>query len=322
MKSFLILATMTTLLSAGTVVYATDMTPRGPATSEEISQAGLRDLSLGEIQEQLGERKLQNLLERQRLEKPALEYRNIVAPRYQGIPPIGGQQKAEPAGFPLPTFPFFTGELWNIQGQIYMVKDAEGKEVRVHVDKRTAMEEPFHIGDMIEVHRTLRGHALSIQQASASMEGRSSSSSGTGLRSRTRIVADKQVTLGGAEPVVRGEVLAIEGNHYLVRDGHGNVQRFAVNQNTRISCGAQKGSMASLLPDPVATDMPRPQGQPADRAFTASQKGSEVGPGTRSTPAFDCGFKPGDQVEAEVSDMGRATFIQVAGQPQPGQPLP
>lgn len=322
MKSFLTLATMATLLSAGTVVYATDMTQRGPATREEIPKAGIRDLSRGEIQEQIGERKLQNLLERQRLEKPALQYRNIVTPRYQDTPSIGGQQKAGPADFPQPTFPFFTGELWNIRGPIYTVKDAEGKEVRVHVDNRTAMEEPVHIGDMIEVHRTLRGHALSIQQATAPMEGRASSSSGTGLRSRTRIVPAAQVTLGGAEPVVRGEVLAIEGNHYLVRDGHGNVQRFAVNQNTRIYCGAQKGSMADLLPDPIATDMPRPKGQPEDRALTASQRGSEVGPGTRSTPAFDCGFKPGDEIEAEVSDMGRATFIQVAGQPQPGQPLP
>jgi hypothetical protein len=322
MKTFLTAVAITTILSAGTVVYAGDMTQKGPAAREEIPKAGLQPLSPGEVQEQLGKRELQNLQEQQRTEKPALEYRSVEAAPYTKTPQIGGQDKSGPVSFLRPTFPFFTGELLNIEGQIYTVRDPEGQEVRVHVDKRTAMEEPFHIGDMIEVHRTLRGHALSIQKASAPMVGRSSSSSGTGLRSRARIVPDKQVTLGGAEPVVRGEVLAVEGNHYLVRDGQGNLHRFDVNQNTRLYCGSQSGSMASLLPDPIATDMPRPQGQPEDRAFTASQKGSEVGPGTRSTPVFDCGFKAGDQIEAEVSDMGRATFIQVTGRPQPGEPLP
>jgi hypothetical protein len=322
MKRFLALAAMTTVLAAGAVVYAGDMLQKGPTAREEIPKAGLQPLSPGEMQEQLGKRQLQNMQEQQRVEKPVLEYRNVEAAPYTKTPQIGGQGKSRPVSFPRPTFPFFTGELLNIEGQIYTVRDPEGQEVRVHVDKRTAMEEPFHIGDMIEVHRTLRGHALSIQKASAPMLGRSSSSSGTGLRSRARIVPDEQVTLGGAEPFIRGEVLAIERNRYLVRDGQGNLHRFDVNQNTRLYCGPQRGSMVSLLPDPIATDKPRPQGQPEDLAFTALQKGSEVGPGTRSTSAFDCGFKAGDQVEAEVSDMGRATFVKIAGRSQPGEPLP
>jgi hypothetical protein len=322
MKRFLALAAMTAVLAAGTVVYAGDMTQKDAAAREETPKAGLQPLSPGKVQEQRGKLELQNQLERQRVEKPVLKYRNVVAPPYKETPAIGGQQKAGPADFPRPTFPFFTGELLNIQGQIYTVSDAGGQEVRVHVDKRTAMEEPFHIGDLIEVHRTVRGHALSIQKGSAPMADRASSSSGTGLRSRARIVPDEQVTLGGAEPFIRGEVLDIQGNRYLVRDGEGNLHRFAVNQNTRLYCGRQSGSMVSLLPDPIATDKPRPQGQPEDLAFTASQKGSEVGPGTRSTPAFDCGFKQGDQIEAEVSDMGRATFVKMAGRSQPGEPLP
>ena len=42
----------------------------------------------------------------------------------------------------------------------------------------------------------------------------------------------------------------------------------------------------------------------------------------KSAAASECAFKKGDMIEAEISDMGAATFIKQAGRAQPGQPLP
>jgi hypothetical protein len=153
----------------------------------------------------------------------------------------------------------------------------------------------------------------------------SSASSGTGKGSSERIVKDEQVTLSGAKQAVRGEILKVEGENYVIKDGHGNEVRLAVNQNTRIFCGSQTGS--SLLPAPSASDKPGAQGQLQDLSRTNEQQGSEVGPGTKGTASnkqasSECKFKPGEMIEAEISDMGAATFIKQAGRAQPGQPLP
>jgi hypothetical protein len=179
------------------------------------------------------------------------------------------------------------------------------------------------------VNRTLPGHALEIRKASASPSSpASSASSGTGKSSSEGIIKDDQVTLGGAKQAVRGEVLKVDGENYVIKDGHGNEVRLAVNQNTRKFCGAQTGS--SLLPSPSASDRSGGQGQMQDLSRTNEQQGSEVGPGTKSggkqdsktQASSECKFKPGEMIEAEVSDMGAATFIKQAGRAQPGQPLP
>jgi hypothetical protein len=218
-----------------------------------------------------------------------------------------------------------------IDGEYYVIKDAEGKEVRVHVDKGTKMDAAVHVGDAVEVNRTLPGHALEIRKASTPlMTPASSASSGTGKSSSEGIIKDDQVTLGGAKQAVRGEVLKVDGENYVIKDGHGNEVRLAVNQNTRMFCGSQTGS--GLLPSPSASDKPGGQGQMQDLSRTNEQQGSEVGPGTKSArnkkqdgssqASTECKFKPGEMIEAEVSDMGTATFIKQAGRAQPGQPLP
>jgi len=214
-----------------------------------------------------------------------------------------------------------------IEGEFYTLRDAEGKEVRVHVDKGTNMDKGLRIGDIVEVQRTLPGHAVSIKRASGPLaKPPSSASSGMGLGASEGVIKDTQVTLGGAKQAVRGEVLQIDGDKYLIKDGHGNEIRLVVNQNTRMFCGADQGSPSSLLPAPSASDKPDAKGQPQDLSLTDKQQGSEVGPGTRSgsgnLEAGLCRFKKGQLIEAEISDMGVATFVKQAGRRQPGQPLP
>ena len=58
-----------------------------------------------------------------------------------------------------------TGDLLKIEGEFYVVKDATGKEVRLHVDKSTKLEGPVKSGDRIEVQATEKGHAVSVKPA-------------------------------------------------------------------------------------------------------------------------------------------------------------
>jgi len=298
------------------------------SSEQQQAQPGLHSAT---AQQQLdSEQRLQrqNMEERRRLEGSSVrEHSSTEVPSYSENQPIGGQQQAGGADFPQPAFPFVKGQLVQIEGEYYIVRDAEGKDVRVHVDKRTRMDENLRIGDTVEVQRTLPGHAIAMRRAQEPLTpGASSASSGIGAGSNDRLMKDSQVTLGGAKQVVRGEVLRIDGDKYLIRDGHGNEVRLAVNQNTRMSCGSDKGSVSGLLPVPSASDRPDASGHPQDLSRTAEQQGSEVGPGTRragnETLTMGQCFNPGELIEAEISDMGVATFIKQAGRRQPGQALP
>jgi uncharacterized protein YdeI (BOF family) len=295
------------------------------SSTEESRTGGLRSETSQDLQEKQKRIDQQNLAERQRLEAGSRQEHQI--PPYQENQPIGGQKQGGPADFPQPAFPFVKGELVKMEGEFYTLRDAEGKEIRVHVDKSTQMEKTFQMGDIVEVQRTLPGHALSMKKASTPLASASSSaSSGMGTGSGERIIKDSQVTLSGARQAIRGEVIRVEGDQYFVKDGHGNEIRLPFNQNTRMLCGLEKGGAGSLLPAPSASDKPDAKG-PQDLALTNEQPGSQVGPGTRSAAADSadksrCSFKKGEVIEAEVSDMGVATFIKQAGRPQPGQPLP
>jgi hypothetical protein len=303
--------------------------PAGAESSPEAvfiaDQGRLQQESGKEQQDKQRQRDQQNLQERQRLQPQSMK-EGMEDPQYKENQPIGGQKQSGPADFPQPAFPFVKGQLMQIEGEFYTLKDAEGKDVRIHVDKGTKMAGKFNVGDILEVKRTLQGHALEIKLASGPLVNPpSSASAGTGQASSDRIVKDEQVTLSGAKQAVRGEVLRMEGQNYVIKDGHGNEVRLMVNPNTRMFC-SQAGT-SSLLPVPSASDKPELKGQPQDLALTNEQKGSQVGPGTKSgkdsmSAASECAFKQGDWIEAEISDMGAATFIKQAGRAQPGQPLP
>src|SRR5438309_9386264 len=55
-------------------------------------------------------------------------------------PQIGGEQKEGPADFPKPAFPLIKGELVTVEGEFYTLRDIEGKEIKLHVDKTTKMD--------------------------------------------------------------------------------------------------------------------------------------------------------------------------------------
>lgn len=57
------------------------------------------------------------------------------------------------------------GDLLKIEGEFYVVKDASGKELRLHVDKSTKVEGDVKAGDKIEAQATDKGHAISVKPA-------------------------------------------------------------------------------------------------------------------------------------------------------------
>ena len=58
-----------------------------------------------------------------------------------------------------------TGEVLKIEGENYTIKDASGKEVRIHVNKSTKTEGAVKVGDKVEAHTTPEGHATSLKAA-------------------------------------------------------------------------------------------------------------------------------------------------------------
>jgi len=54
-----------------------------------------------------------------------------------------------------------------IEGENYVVKDATGKEVKLHVNAETKKEGDIKVGDKIEAQADASGHATSIKAAKA-----------------------------------------------------------------------------------------------------------------------------------------------------------
>ena len=71
---------------------------------------------------------------------------------------MGGPAKAGAAGA-------ISGEVLKIDGENYVVKDATGKEVKLHVNAQTKKEGDIKVGDKVEAQSDGSGHATSIKAA-------------------------------------------------------------------------------------------------------------------------------------------------------------
>jgi hypothetical protein len=61
------------------------------------------------------------------------------------------------------------GVLLKIDGEFYVVKDIAGKEIRLHVDKTTAVDGAIKVGDKVEAQATEKNHAASIKHVQPKM---------------------------------------------------------------------------------------------------------------------------------------------------------
>jgi hypothetical protein len=91
-----------------------------------------------------------------------------------------------------------------------------------------------------------------------------------------------QVTVGGAEYMLNGHIIKIEGEAYWIRKASGDVVRVGVTEGTHLICPT------------------RPDSKEA-KVELKSGIGFRIG---------DCPFIPGDAVKAEVSDLGTASLVR------------
>jgi len=55
------------------------------------------------------------------------------------------------------------GTLMKIEGEYYWIKDNDGKEVRIHVDKSTKLDKVVE-GDHVKAYITDKGHTTTLQR--------------------------------------------------------------------------------------------------------------------------------------------------------------
>jgi hypothetical protein len=55
------------------------------------------------------------------------------------------------------------GTLMNMQGEYYSIKDSDGRETKVHVDRSTKLDKVV-VGDKVKTYITDKGHTTTLQR--------------------------------------------------------------------------------------------------------------------------------------------------------------
>jgi sporulation protein YlmC with PRC-barrel domain len=131
----------------------------------------------------------------------------------------------------------------------------------------------------------------------------------------------RQITLGGAQYFVEGEVLKIDGQKYTIKKDETEEQvRLIVNQDTNLDC-AEGPTSQEKKSDVVISDRASPQKQApqaSERQIEQGQRKDETARGA-GFRIGRCDFKVGDRVKAEVDDMGKVTTLKyLASAPMSG----
>jgi hypothetical protein len=133
--------------------------------------------------------------------------------------------------------------------------------------------------------------------------------------------ADAQVTLGGAQTFMEGNISRMEGPYYFIKkEDSGEETRLIVNRDTNLDCAAapmpDRGvpamtseRLTAKEEAPRASDKQLAQGQRADE--TARGSGFRIG---------DCAFQVGDRIKAEVDDNGVVTTLKYTAASPPTSP--
>jgi hypothetical protein len=123
------------------------------------------------------------------------------------------------------------GELLAIEGQYLVVKDIFGREVRLQVSQQTEQIRKFKPGDMIEIHASPIEHAMFIKAGKASPAQ-----------------APHQAT---PSKTIVGELVAIEGQYYVMKDQLGKEIRLYVSRDTEMAGAFKPGDMIEVQTSPV-----------------------------------------------------------------------
>jgi hypothetical protein len=92
-------------------------------------------------------------------------YRAAIAASMTGMVMAGTMSPchADPGGSSSSTSETVKGDVLNIEGEFYVVKDKSGHEVRLHVTPETRLEDRVKVGDKIEAQVTREGQATNVR---------------------------------------------------------------------------------------------------------------------------------------------------------------
>lgn len=123
------------------------------------------------------------------------------------------------------------GELVAIEGEFFVVRDSFGREIRLHVSQLTDRVRKYKPGDHLEIYTSPIEHAMFIKAAKPGLPvpGESAAPSKT----------------------VRGELVAIEGQYYVIKDELGHQVRLFVSRDTEMAGAFKPGDLIEAQTSPL-----------------------------------------------------------------------
>ena len=122
------------------------------------------------------------------------------------------------------------GRLVKIEGRYYVIKDARGKEIFLLISPDTELSGTFNVGDWIDVWTSPIEHAIAIRASILDQEARA---------------------IETATHTLRGKLIAIEGNYYVMIGTDGKEIRLLVNQDTELTGEFRPGDQIEVFTSPV-----------------------------------------------------------------------
>ena len=144
------------------------------------------------------------------------------------------------------------GEVLQIEGrsfdayESYVVRDSSGKEVRLPLSKDTKKDDMYMVGDRIEARLGPDGRAIEIKRADDTSKGTSAAPSAQAGQDLPRDQSSASSSMSGMPPLARGdslkgEVLKMEGEFFVVRDASGKEVSLRVDKDTKMVDAVQVG---------------------------------------------------------------------------------
>jgi len=143
--------------------------------------------------------------------------------------------------------------------------------------------------------------------------GKQDTIKGKGQNPESTIKQDAQITLGGARPVVEGQILNVQGDDYVIRDSSGSEVRLRVNKDTNMDCAGSGAQTASMSTGRQADDqaeipptshmqeqMSQQSRQSGDRSGSQEQKGQEI---VRESKSHESGSSSHQQSGERIGDQ-------------------
>ena len=146
---------------------------------------------------------------------------------------------------------------------------------------------------------------------------------GKGQNPDSTIREQSQITLGGARPVVEGQILNVQGDDYVIQDISGNEVRVRVNKDTDMDCAGGSGQGTSMstgrhadeqgeIP-PTSHMKERMDQQQSSQSKSQEQKGQDIVRQGKSQESAMSGDRMGDQSGTQQrSAMGKDSGGDIA----------